>query len=162
MNSGTVLSSPNSEAATNSIHENRNLFHDLSSPVLDSGANIAQGHRQLLCLARALLRDTKILIMDEATASLDHETDTKLHGTIAGLSCTVLTIAHRLRTVIEYDRVLVLEHGEVVKYDEPWALVRDDDGVFRAMCEASEDFELLQSLARERWEAKRLVDDTLP
>ena len=100
--------------------------------------------------------------MDEATASPDHETDTKLQETISALTCTVLTIAHRLRTVIEYDMVLVLEQGEMLEYDEPWALLMKDGGVFRGMCEASEDVELLKGMARERWETKRLVDDSLP
>ena len=155
------MSSPNEEDR-NLGHENRNVFHDLSSPILDSGANIAQGQRQLLCLARALLRDTKILIMDEPTASLDHDTDTKLQETISGLRCTVLTIAHRLQTVIEYDKVLVLEQGEVVEYDEPWVLLRSGGGVFRGMCEASGDFERLEKMAMERWKARKLVDDSLP
>ena len=81
--------------------------------------------------------------MDEATASLDHETDIKLQDTVLELTCRVLTIPHRLRTVIEYDRVLVLEQREVVEYDEPWALLMKAGGVFRGMCEASEDSEVL-------------------
>ena len=161
MDSEAAMSSPNEEDR-DLVHENRNVFHDLASPILDSGANIAQSQRQLLCLARALLRDTKILIMDEPTASLDHDTDTKLQETISGLTCTVLTIAHRLQTIIEYDKVLVLELGEVVEYDEPWTLLRKDGGVFRGMCEASGDFELLERMAREKWKIRRLVDDSLP
>ena len=153
------MSFPNEEDR-DLVHENRNIFNDLSSPIIDSGANIAQGQRQLLCLARALLRDTRILIMDEATASLDHETDIKLQETISALKWTVLTIAHRLRTIIEYDRVLVLEQGKVVEYDEPWVLLRKDDGVFKRMCQASEDFEMLERMARKKWEARRLVDDS--
>ncbi|KAL8785858.1 MAG: hypothetical protein Q9195_008453 [Heterodermia aff. obscurata] len=69
--------------------------------------------------ARAVLRDSKMLIMDEATASLGHETGIRLQETITALTCAVLTKAHRLRKVIEYDRVLVLEQGEMVEYDEP-------------------------------------------
>ncbi|KAM9784084.1 multidrug resistance-associated protein 1 [Syngnathus typhle] len=93
------------------------LNHECS----EGGENLSVGQRQLLCLARALLRKTKILVLDEATAAVDMETDTLIQTTIRSQfeGCTVLTIAHRLNTIMDYTRVLVLEKGEMVEFDSP-------------------------------------------
>lgn len=113
-------------------------FH-LDETVDDDGTNFSLGERQLLALARALVRNTKILILDEATSSVDFQTDSKIQTTIANefSYCTILCIAHRLRTIINYDRILVLEAGEAVEYDTPLALYNKTDGVFRSMCDNS-------------------------
>ncbi|KAF5092373.1 hypothetical protein D0Z03_002899 [Geotrichum reessii] len=121
-------------------------FH-LDEPVIDDGANFSLGERQLLALARALVRNTQILILDEATSSVDFHTDNKIQTTISKefAHCTILCIAHRLRTIINYDKILVLEAGEVVEYDSPLNLFLREDGVFRSMCNNSgitvEDFQ---------------------
>lgn len=83
------------------------------------------GQRQLLCLARALLRKTKILVLDEATAAVDMETDNLIQSTIRSQfeECTVLTIAHRLNTIMDYTRVLVLDKGEMAEFDSPSNLI---------------------------------------
>ena len=85
----------------------------------EEGRNLSLGQRQLVCLARALLRGSQVLVLDEATASVDVATDLLIQETIrtAFKQCTVLTIAHRLNTIIDYDRVLVLEQGRKVEYD---------------------------------------------
>ncbi|OAG44265.1 hypothetical protein AYO21_01261 [Fonsecaea monophora] len=141
--------------------ENKNIFRDLSSPVAESGSNLSQGQRQLLCLARALLKSPKVLVMDEATASIDYATDSKIQDTLRELqNNTILTIAHRLQTIIDYDRVLVLDHGEVVEYADPWELLQKEDGHFRAMCETSGDFDSLHELAKKAWQERRLIDDS--
>jgi ABC-type multidrug transport system fused ATPase/permease subunit len=141
--------------------ENRNIFHDLSTPIAESGSNLSQGQRQLLCLARALLKAPKVLVMDEATASIDYATDAKIQDTLRELkNNTILTIAHRLQTIIDYDRVLVLDKGEVVEYADPWTLIQKEGGVFRGMCETSGDFEALSEGARKAYAEKRLVDDS--
>lgn len=90
------------------------------------------GQRQLLCLARALLRKTKILILDEATAAVDMETDELIQNTIKQefSDCTVLTIAHRLNTVIDYDRIMVLDQGEVKEFDNPQVLLQRTNSLF--------------------------------
>lgn len=138
---------------------NKNIFLDLSSPVADSGSNLSQGQRQLLCLARAMLKSPKVLVMDEATASIDYNTDSKIQETIRELDTTIITIAHRLATIVDYDKVLVLDHGAVVEYDHPHELLQKKTGTFRSMCEMSGDLDSLQKAAKKAWEDKRLVDD---
>ncbi|KAI0405284.1 multidrug resistance-associated protein [Xylaria palmicola] len=145
-------------ASTPSV-TNKNIFLDLSSPVAESGSNLSQGQRQLLCLARAMLRAPKVLVMDEATASIDYSTDSKIQETIRELDTTIITIAHRLATIVDYDKVLVLDHGAVVEYDHPYELLKRKTGTFRSMCEMSGDLESLQKAANKAWEDKRLVDD---
>ncbi|RMZ78679.1 hypothetical protein DV738_g3746, partial [Chaetothyriales sp. CBS 135597] len=140
---------------------NKNIFWNLCTPIAESGSNLSQGQRQLLCLARALLKSPKVLVMDEATASIDYATDTSIQTTLRELKDhTLITIAHRLQTIIDYDMILVLDHGEVVEYDSPWNLIRNEKGSFRSMCETSGQFETLFELAKKVWEAKRLVDDS--
>lgn len=138
--------------------ENKNIFRNLNSPVAESGTNLSQGQRQLLCLARALLKAPKVLLMDEATASIDYATDAKIQETIREIKNTTITIAHRLQTIIDYDKVLVLDKGEVVEFGDPWDLVRMENGTFKGMCEMSGDWEILQKLAKEASETRRLVD----
>ncbi|KAL2130865.1 hypothetical protein VTI74DRAFT_5839 [Chaetomium olivicolor] len=138
---------------------NKNIFLDLSSPVTESGNNLSQGQRQLLCLARALLKNPTVLVMDEATASIDYATDSAIQETIRELTSTIITIAHRLQTIVDYDKVLVLDKGQIVEYGHPWELIRKrQGGVFRGMCEMSGDFEVLKEAARKAWRGKLLVD----
>ncbi|KAL4802401.1 hypothetical protein BDV18DRAFT_147428 [Aspergillus unguis] len=156
----TLNDQGSSDAAT-PVLDNKNIFHNLESPVSESGSNLSQGQRQLLCLARALLKNPKVLMMDEATASIDYTTDARIQETLRELrDNTIITIAHRLQTIIDYDKVLVLDHGRVVEYDHPWTLVNKEDGVFRSMCENSGNLETLLDLAKKAWEQKRLVDDS--
>lgn len=112
-------------------------FH-LDQKVEDDGANFSLGERQLLALARALVRNTRILILDEATSSVDYETDAKIQSTIINefKECTILCIAHRLKTILNYDRILVLDKGEVKEFDTPFNLFKFG-GIFTEMCERS-------------------------
>lgn len=118
--------------------ETEGKFH-LDQKVEADGNNFSLGERQLLTLARALLRNTKILVLDEATSNVDYKTDKLVQETIAREfgHCTILCIAHRLRTIAKYDRILVLEAGEINQYDTPWNLYNDKGGVFRGMCDTS-------------------------
>ena len=98
------------------------------------GENFSVGEKQLICLARALVRRNKILLLDEATASLDLRTDHLIQRTIQTnfSSCTVLTIAHRINTVMDYDKILVLDQGELVESDTPRNLI-NSNGIFADM-----------------------------
>ncbi|CDR36136.1 RHTO0S01e15060g1_1 [Rhodotorula toruloides] len=112
----------------------------LDSAVAAGGANWSAGQRQLIAIARALLRDSRIVILDESSASLDHALDTKLQQVIREefTDAAVLTIAHRLRTVIDYDRILVLDAGRIVELDSPDKLLAKKDGVFKRMWDESQ------------------------
>lgn len=116
-----------------------NMKFHLDANVEDDGNNFSLGERQLVALTRALVRNSQILILDEATSSVDYHTDNKIQSTIASnfKHCTILCIAHRLRTILNYDRILVLEAGEVVEFDTPKNLFNNVDGVFRSMCNNS-------------------------
>ncbi|KUJ20045.1 uncharacterized protein LY89DRAFT_641526 [Mollisia scopiformis] len=140
---------------------NKNIFLNLNSTVTESGNNLSQGQRQLLCLARAMLKQPKVLMMDEATASIDYNTDSKIQETIRELKSTIITIAHRLQTIVDYDKVLVLDKGQVVEYGHPHELLKKDgkDAVFKGMCEMSGDLDALTKAAKKAWDAGRLVDD---
>ncbi|RLV90454.1 Oligomycin resistance ATP-dependent permease YOR1 [Spathaspora sp. JA1] len=113
-------------------------FH-LDQSVEDEGTNFSLGERQLIAFARALVRDSKILILDEATSSVDYETDSKIQHTIIRefSHCTILCIAHRLKTIINYDRILVLDKGEIREFDTPWNLFKSDGSIFQQMCQRS-------------------------
>ncbi|XP_076615305.1 ATP-binding cassette sub-family C member 3 isoform X2 [Chaetodon auriga] len=100
----------------------------------EGGENLSVGQRQLVCLARALLRKTRILILDEATAAIDLETDDLIQSTIRTQfeDCTVFTIAHRLNTIMDYTRVLVLDKGQISEFDTPTNLI-SQRGIFYGM-----------------------------
>lgn len=107
----------------------------LQHEITESGQNLSVGQKQLICLARALLRKTKILILDEATAAIDLETDDLIQKTIRSEfeQCTVLTIAHRLNTIMDSNRIMVLDKGKVVEFDTPQALLDNKDSVFSTL-----------------------------
>ncbi|KAK5111256.1 hypothetical protein LTR62_005284 [Meristemomyces frigidus] len=159
LKSSLLAKEPNTPDAT-AAFENKNIFRNLNAPVAESGSNLSQGQRQLLCLARAMLKSPKVLLMDEATASIDYATDAKIQETIREIKNTTITIAHRLQTIIDYDKVLVLDKGEVIEYGDPFDLVHQDRGIFRGMCEMSGDLDVLERMAREAHDGRRLVDDS--
>ncbi|CAK4082173.1 unnamed protein product [Aphanomyces euteiches] len=107
----------------------------LSTELAEKGSNLSVGERQMLCLARALLVQSKIVVLDEATAAMDHETDLRLQHVISTefADATVLTIAHRLHTVMHSDRIMVMDAGCVVEMDSPAKLLAMEDGVFRRL-----------------------------
>ena len=155
----TEANGENGSAVT--VVDNKNIFHTLDSLVSESGSNLSQGQRQLLCLARALLKSPRVLMMDEATASIDYATDAKIQETLRELrDSTIITIAHRLQTIIDYDKVLVLDHGRVIEFDHPWELINKEDGLFRGMCDNSGNMDVLLDGAKRAWSQKRLVDDS--
>ncbi|KAJ7579704.1 hypothetical protein C8J56DRAFT_281572 [Mycena floridula] len=159
----SAISTPATSRAA-SIHEREGTIDSVSTTIdnkttvsLDTqvsagGANFSQGQRQLISMARALLRHSSIIVLDEATSSIDFATDAKIQATIReefGQSL-LLTVAHRLRTVIDYDRLIVLDKGQVAEIDTPWNLIQKEDGIFRTMCLKSGSFKELEAAAKEK------------
>lgn len=108
----------------------------LECRVAEGGSNFSAGQRQLICLARALLSSSKILILDEATAAVDVQTDKVIQETIRSefKDRTIIAIAHRLDTVMDSDRIVSLDHGEVKEFDTPENLLKKKDGIFYSLC----------------------------
>lgn len=106
--------------------------------ISEKGENISVGQRNMISIGRALLRKSKIIIMDEATASIDNATDALIQKTIRQefKDCTVLTIAHRLETVADYDFILFLDNGKIVESGKPWDLLCQTDGYFKALVDS--------------------------
>ncbi|KAF8436032.1 hypothetical protein L210DRAFT_3632182 [Boletus edulis BED1] len=108
----------------------------LDAPIQEGGSSLSSGQRQLLCFARALLRKSKVLVLDEATSAVDLDTDRAVQEILRGHlfdDMTILTIAHRLNTIIESTRVLVLDHGRVAEFDAPATLLADKSSQFYSM-----------------------------
>lgn len=113
----------------------QDLAAGLLSKMSEGGSNFSVGQRQLVCLARAILRNNRILVLDEATANVDPQTDNLIQQTIRKkfANCTVITIAHRLNTVMDSDRVLVMDAGTVREFDHPYILLQNPRGIFHGM-----------------------------
>jgi len=123
--------------------------------VLDMQINqgsLSAGEKQLLALARATLRRTNIIIMDEATSQIDSNLDDQIQKTIREelTNAIIITIAHRLKTVMDYDRILVLDEGRIVEFDTPWVLLQAPNSAFRDMCRNSADWPLFLQLSKDR------------
>lgn len=120
--------------------------------LVKGGLNFSMGQRQLICLARAIIRNNKILISDEATASVDPETDRLIQETIKlnFSNCTVLTISHQLHNVMESDRIMVMENGRVVEFDQPILLLMKTNGYLRKLVDANDPatIQMLTNLAK--------------
>ncbi|KGO48184.1 ABC transporter, integral membrane type 1 [Penicillium expansum] len=115
----------------------------LDSPISAGGANMSQGQRQLLCLARILITDPKIIILDEATSAVDNDTDSWIQDTIRNeFDCTLIVVAHRLRTIASFDRVVVIDDGRIGEIGTPSELLRAN-GLFYDLVQKSQDKEFV-------------------
>ncbi|ORY23880.1 canalicular multispecific organic anion transporter 1-like protein [Rhizoclosmatium globosum] len=123
----------------------------LDAPVAEGGSNLSLGQRQLLCLGRAMLVKSKILLIDEATASVDLETDMYIQKVLREefADCTILCIAHRLNTLMDYDRILVLESGKLMEFDSPIVLANRPSSLFSALIDetGSSNAQILRKMA---------------
>ncbi|KAI0671861.1 P-loop containing nucleoside triphosphate hydrolase protein [Trametes maxima] len=126
--------------------------HELSSQVsldmpIGQTGSLSAGERQLVAMARAILRRSNVVILDEATSQIDSDLDDQIQRTIREefSGAIVITIAHRLRTVLDYDRIMVLGAGEILEFDTPPALLKTPGSVFREMCRASTDKRVYQA-----------------
>ncbi|KAH8986094.1 hypothetical protein EDB92DRAFT_1949372 [Lactarius akahatsu] len=122
----------------------------LDSQIASRGENLSVGQRQILALARAIVRGSKLLILDEATSAIDYKTDTiiqtSLRTELKG-DVTLITVAHRLQTIIDADKVMVLDAGRIVEFDKPSELLKMENGRFRSLVDESGDRELLYAIA---------------
>lgn len=111
------------------------LESGLNYEIAEGGENLSVGQKQLVCLTRALLRKTKVLVLDEATAAVDIETDELIQQTIRKefADCTIVTIAHRLNTIMDYNRIIVMDKGKIVEFDSPENLLKDSKSIFHSM-----------------------------
>ncbi|KAG5728585.1 ATP-binding cassette transporter abc4 [Termitomyces sp. T112] len=125
----------------------------LDSPIASGGGNLSVGQRQILALARAIVRGSKLLILDEATSAIDYKTDsiiqTSLRKELRG-DVTLITIAHRLQTIMDADKILVLDAGRIVEFDSPKELLKIPDGKLRTLVDESGDMDLLYAIAKEK------------
>lgn len=128
-------------------HDKKKTGKGLYFRVAEGGSNLSAGERQLLCICRAILRKNKIVVLDEATSNIDLVTEEKIQSLIESQfnESTVITIAHRLNTIIKSDRVLVLSMGEVAEYDSPANLMQNPDSEFA---------KLLQELKQKKKESE--------
>ncbi|XP_063373668.1 ATP-binding cassette sub-family C member 4-like [Cydia amplana] len=137
--------------------EMKDAITSLSYKVAEGGSNFSVGQRQLLCLARAVLRSNKVLVMDEATANVDPQTDALIQSTIRRVfsTCTVITIAHRLNTVMDSDRVLVMDKGRVAEYDYPYILLKNPNSLLNFMVkETGEMGRALNEMAKAKYDSE--------
>ncbi|CAO3624021.1 unnamed protein product [Cunninghamella echinulata] len=152
INPTTTTSSSSTSSVFPSYQEiNQNIFENLDSPIAEGGQNISAGQKQLICLAKHLLRRSKIVVMDEATSSVDFDTDRRIQNTIRSefTDCTILCVAHRLFTVINYDKILVLDAGKVKEYDSPLNLISNPQSMFYKLCKNSGEFDQLFQAVRQ-------------
>lgn len=107
----------------------------LQLPITDHGSNFSTGQRQLICLARAIIKNNKIVVLDEATSNMDPETEVLVQKTIADnfANCTLFIIAHKLQSVVDCNRILVMERGSIVEYADPLILVENENSYFAKM-----------------------------
>jgi ABC-type multidrug transport system fused ATPase/permease subunit len=136
--SSSSSSSGNQSSSTSSLTSLVGQIQDLTDVVQDGGSNYSVGQRQLLVIARALLRGSSIVIMDEATAAVDADTDARIQRVLRNdfVNATCLTVAHRINTIIDSDYILVMCDGRAVEFDTPRALI-NRGGLFADLVEAS-------------------------
>ncbi|EEB95340.1 hypothetical protein MPER_05701, partial [Moniliophthora perniciosa FA553] len=122
----------------------------LESTISSGGGNLSVGQRQILALARALVRGSKLLILDEATSAIDYETDTVIQNSLRRElpnDVTLITVAHRLQTIMDADKILVLDSGRIAEFDSPKSLLQKEDGMVRSLVDESHDKDILYAMA---------------
>ncbi|KAI0365037.1 P-loop containing nucleoside triphosphate hydrolase protein [Pilatotrama ljubarskyi] len=122
----------------------------LDTEIAGGGANLSVGQRQILALARAIVRRSKLLILDEATSAIDYETDSIIQTSLRtelGKDVTLLTVAHRLQTIMDADKIMVLDAGRIVEFGKPSELLKNETGMLRALVDESGDREKLYEMA---------------
>jgi len=130
----------------------------LDTQIASSGGNLSVGQRQIIALARAMVRRSKLLILDEATSAIDYKTDNVIQSSLRrelGGDVTVITVAHRLQTIMDSDKIMVLDAGNIVEFDSPQELLKLSDGQLRSLVDESGDRELLYAMANGKYDHPR-------
>jgi len=125
----------------------------LDSDISAGGNNLSVGQRQIVALARAIVRNSKLLILDEATSAIDHKTDSIIQSSLRnglGSDVTILTVAHRLQTIMDADKIMVLDTGRIVEFDSPLQLLQRKGGEFKALVDGSGDKKALYAMAEHK------------
>ncbi|KAJ7480955.1 hypothetical protein FB451DRAFT_1031097, partial [Mycena latifolia] len=123
----------------------------LDSEISAGGNNLSVGQRQIIALARAIVRGSKLLILDEATSAIDYKTDAVIQSSLRtelGSDTTVITVAHRLQTIMDADKIMVLDAGRIVEFDSPQELLKNEHGMLRALVDESGDKEALYKMVQ--------------
>ncbi|KIJ23252.1 hypothetical protein M422DRAFT_276204, partial [Sphaerobolus stellatus SS14] len=121
----------------------------LDTKIASAGGNLSVGQRQIIALARAIVRQSKVLILDEATSAIDYKTDAIIQKMLRdrlGQGVTVLTIAHRLQTIMDADKILVLDSGHIAEFDSPKKLLKKEGGKLKSLVDESGDKEALYQM----------------
>jgi len=133
-----------------SLQEEAEARLTLDSKIAGGGGNLSVGQRQIIALVRAMVRGSKLLILDEATSAIDYKTDTAIQRSLRnqlGSDVTVITVAHRLQTIMDADKIMVLDNGHIVEFDSPKVLLKEENGALRALVDGSGDASILYKLA---------------
>ncbi|KII86823.1 hypothetical protein PLICRDRAFT_700101 [Plicaturopsis crispa FD-325 SS-3] len=137
-------------AGLNSLQDDDQDRITLDTTVSGGGGNLSVGQRQIIALARAIVRGSKLLILDEATSAIDYKTDSVIQSSLRHElkdDVTLLTVAHRLQTIMDADRIMVLDAGRIVEFDSPVALLRNEKGMLRSLVDESSDKDMLYAMA---------------
>jgi len=122
----------------------------LDSNIASGGGNLSVGQRQVLALARAIVRGSKLLILDEATSAIDYKTDSIIQATLRhqmSSDVTIITVAHRLQTIMDADKIMVLDNGRIAEFDSPKTLLQKTDGLLKSLVDGSGDKNTLYAIA---------------
>jgi len=128
----------------------------LDSVISSGGDNLSVGQRQILALARAILRGSKLLILDEATSAIDYKTDEVIQSSLRrqlGNDTSLITVAHRLQTIMDADKIIVLDAGKIVEFNSPVELLKNKKGMLRALVDQSGDKDILYGMAQRKTSA---------
>ncbi|KAL1938254.1 hypothetical protein VTO73DRAFT_11898 [Trametes versicolor] len=145
-----LIAALRSAGLTNLQNEEDHSRITLDTEIAGGGANLSVGQRQILALARAIVRRSKLLILDEATSAIGYETDSIIQASLRtelGKDVTLLTVAHRLQTIMDADKIMVLDAGRIVEFGKPSELLQNEKGLLRALVDESGDKEKLYAMA---------------
>ncbi|KAG9074954.1 hypothetical protein FRC06_010360 [Ceratobasidium sp. 370] len=148
-----VLNAALRSAGLNTLQtEDDEGYIGLDSGVSAGGGNFSLGQRQIMALARAIVRRSKVLILDEATAAIDYNTDAAIQHSIRTElnDMTLIIVAHRLQTICDADKIMVLEAGKIIEFDSPTALLQRDGGAFKSLVDESGDRDALYAMAKKQ------------